>query len=166
MFVAILVYVALYNLMYTEFYLWKLDVKGAFPIFNFYSHSCLLLGCLVAVGVLCIYTHGMFGWTGCPSVFQVLAMAMMHIINRTSQGVIRLYVDDYMGFGTLPHCHHDQNLCINTTQDVLGSDGIAAEKTVLPTKSTVLLGWKIDILKDRILVSIPPKGINKILYVF
>jgi hypothetical protein len=90
--------------------MWKLDVKGAFPRFNFSKESALLLGVFVAVGILFIYTHGMFGWTGCPSVFQVIGLAILRWVRSLAQGVVNLYVDDFMGFGTFSQCVHDQEM--------------------------------------------------------
>lgn len=61
-----------HHLTWRDTNMWKLDVKGAFPCFNFESYSALLLGVFVAVGILFIFTHGMFGRTGCPGIFQVI----------------------------------------------------------------------------------------------
>lgn len=115
LFISMMFHVAALGLLWGECFTWKLDVKGAFPRFNFNKESALLLGVFVAVGILFIYTHGMFGWTGWPSVFQVIGMALLRWIRRESLGLVNLYIDDFMGFGTLPQCIHDQALAVDCT---------------------------------------------------
>ena len=154
------------NLHWSECFVWKLDIKGAFPRFNFDKHSAMLLGVFVGVGILFIFTHGMFGWTGCPSVFQVIATALLRMLNSRIKGVLHLYVDDFMGFGTLEQCLHDQSITVLGSQEVFGDDAIANNKTVEPTKSAVILGWDVSITDLGIWIRPPTKAINKILFVF
>lgn len=99
-------------------------------------------------------------------VFQVIGMALLRWIRSKSQVVVTLYVDDFMGFGTLPQCMHDQSFSLSCTQQTLGSDEIAAGKTVPPTQKTVLLGWEVTINKGGAWIRPLPKAINKILFVF
>ena len=165
-FIGIMIHVVTQQLLWKDIFMWKLDIKGAFSRFNFNKDSALLLGVIVAAGILFIFTHGMFGWTGCPNVFNVIASAILRLIRRECKGVIFLYVDDFMGFGTLLQCAHDQALSVDRCKEALGTDAIANNKTVLPTRKAVILGWETTIHDDGVWIRPSTKGINKILFVF
>ena len=164
-FIGWMMYISPQGLKWHECRIYKDDITAAFPQFNFNKNSALLLGVIIATGVLFIYTCGNFGWTGCPGVFQVIAFALLRLLKKHVNGVINMFVDDIMGFGTLSDCSHDQPMVQQYVRECFGHEGaINPTKTISPTQRAVILGWQVDLSIG--MVCPDTKGINKLLYVF
>ena len=91
------------NLPWSEFWLFKEDIKSCFPQMDMSPESAVLLAMRITATIIFIHLAGSFGWTGTPMAWSIIGSAMLRICDRKYVDEIDLYLiyDDFVGFGLL-----------------------------------------------------------------
>lgn len=144
-------------------YCYKEDVQSAFPQFTMHADSALNLACMIAVGLILIFTAGGFGWCGAPMVFNVIMAATFRLIKLKVTGPCDRYSDDVFGIGTLLSAPHDASVVRELIVKTFGEGSVAQDKSWLE-QHAVILGWHIDFTVNRVRPS--DRGIRKLAYAF
>jgi hypothetical protein len=152
------------KLLISDFRIFKDDVEGAFPQFNFNPVSALLLVVLVSIGLFFLHTAGNFGWTGCPFVWNVIGNAMERKGQVLIDGTLDVYVDDFVGFAHWSVAAGAQLLIQQMIRRVLGDTAVNTDKSVPPTVSTDVLGWTVSLVTESFMPNV--RGCAKILFAF
>jgi hypothetical protein len=144
--------------------LWKEDIVGAFNQFNFAPNSARWLAFHIEDNVVLILFTGVFGWQGSPAVWAVFSRALLRAASRRSQGLIVVYVDDFIGISTADFAMEDQSALQKLVFGVFGPDAINLDKSVLPCVKCDCIGWTIDLPLSVLYPN--EKGIRKLVAAF
>ena len=148
-----------------QLYIYKEDVKSAFPQFSMSPSSALLLAAVMITGYVTILISGSFGWTGAPMVYAVIGCAMLRALHKIIQGPLHVYCDDFIGLGTFLSALSDQMLVI---QQIINTFG-PAENSWNASKSSFgqdlpILGWQTNLAINAVRPS--DRGIRKLIHAF
>ena len=152
-----------HGMQWCDMWCYKEDVKSAFPQVNMNAHSAMLLACLVAVGLVLIFTVGAFGWCGMPMGFEVIMAAVMRAIVKLVHGPCDRYCDDVFGCGDKTSASADAHVVRTQILRTFGEGSVALDKSWLD-QHAVILGWHIDFRTNSVRPS--DRGIRKIAYAF
>jgi len=150
---------------FSECYIWKADIEGAFPQFRWQPWVAKLMGMMITEDMLYLHTSGNFGHTSSPGVWWVVSNALKFFcLLMGILGVLSKYVDDFHGFGKLAHALRDEAVFAKCARAYFGDSALNDDKTVHPTQQTDVLGWECKVVEE---LSFPnQKGCDKILLVF
>jgi hypothetical protein len=152
------------NLPMSEFRIFKDDVEGAFPQFNFHPTSALLLVVLISIGLLILHIVGNFGWTGSPFVWGIIGGALERKGRLLFDGTLDVYVDDFVGFAHMSVAVSAQVLVQQLIRRALGDTAVNLAKSVSPTPASDVLGWTVSLLTESFWPNM--RGCSKILFSF
>ena len=144
--------------------LFKDDFKGAFAQMNVNPASSYLLAMAVGLGLVLIYTSGLFGWLGFPMAFAVLSRAFERKLRADLDIPVFLYVDDVFGLSLATRVASDQQHVERVAEDALGPRAINFKKQVLPCLACDVLGWHIDLEDETFRPN--NRGIRKLVFAF
>jgi hypothetical protein len=151
------------SIEWTTIYCYKEDVQSAFPQFTMNANSALKLACMIAVGLILIFTAGGFGWCGAPMVFDVIMAATFRLIKKKVKGPCDRYSDDVFGIGDLLSAAHDSSVVRSHILQTFGDGSVAIDKSWLD-QHAIILGWHIDFVHNRVRPS--DRGIRKLAHAF
>jgi hypothetical protein len=151
------------NMVWSDVWCYKEDVQSAFPQFSMNADGALKLACMIAVGLILIFTAGGFGWCGAPMVFEVIMAAATRVILSKVDGPSDRYCDDVFGIGTLVSAAHDALVVRMQILLTFGDGSVALDKSWLD-QHAVILGWHIDFPRNQVRPS--DRGIRKLAYAF
>jgi hypothetical protein len=153
-----------HNLKMSDCRIFKDDVEGAFPQFNFNPTSALLLVILVSVGLLLMHVVGNFGWTGAPFVWGVISRALERKAKTLFVGVLDVYVDDFVGFAHFSVAVAAQQLVQELIKRALGDTAVNIQKSIPPTTECDVLGWTVCLVSETFCPNL--RGCAKLLFAF
>ena len=134
------------------------------PADKYTAKSAKYLAFRISTETALVLFTGIFGWQGSPAVWAVFYRALGRVITLVVDGVVIIYVDDFMGFGSRTTAHADQLKVRNIICDVFGPDAINIEKSTLPCRVCDTIGWTIDL--DAAIIYPNQKGCKKIAAAF
>ncbi len=144
--------------------LWKEDVVGAFNQFNFHPASAKYLAFQIDDDSVLILFTDVFGWQGSPAVFAVFSRALLRCTVTLLNGVVLVYVDDFMGISSAALADQDQLRLRQLVIGVFGDDAINVDKSILPSRIGDCIGWTIDLIRSIIYPN--EKGRKKLVSAF
>lgn len=156
------------NLPWTQFWIFKEDIKSCFPQMDMSPASALLLAMRITSTIIFIHLAGSFGWTGAPMAWSIIGCAMLRICVLRFQSIIDLFLicDDFVGFGLYDDTLTVSTFVRNLITEVCGPDSVSLEKSVQSQQAEVI-GYYLDLL-DPLGATIRPKtdAIWKMCYYF
>ena len=132
--------------------LWKMDLKGAYTLLSFRAEYVGLFGRLLTDDLVYLQLAGIFGWSGTPAAFQVVARAIAWELRSRLQSRTVMYVDDIIGIGFESDIAADLALTRSICTKLLGPDAVADDKTEVSRRLDVI-GYVIDLDTGRVLIS-------------
>jgi hypothetical protein len=111
-----------------------------------------------------IYTAGMFGITYMPMAWCCLSNAVCRRINKEIDGVMSVFVDDYIGFSTEKSANDGKRRTGQIISECVNPKARSESKSVEPTKWCDTLGWSVDLVNETFGPN--QKGIDKLLVSF
>jgi hypothetical protein len=143
--------------------LWKMDLKGAFTLLNFYPEDVRFLAFELTEGLTAVHIVGMFGWCGCPFGFAVFSRLIIDLVNRRLGRKGVMYVDDVCMAGPAATGAAERLLATQLIEEVMGPGSVAPAKTEFG-RCLPMTGWDVDL--DRRRVSLSRKNLYKTLFAF
>jgi hypothetical protein len=104
-----------------------------------------------------------FGWGGASYAFGVFSRAMQAIISKVIVGILKIYVDDLMGASHHTSAAADQAAAQSKLRAFFGPNAVAP-KSILPTSTADILGWRINLVRQSIRPS--DRGCRKLFWAF
>ena len=110
---------------FSECYIWKADIEGAFPQFRWQPWVAKLMGMMITEDMLYLHTSCNFGHTSSPGVWWVVSNALKFFcLLMGILGVLSKYVDDFHGFGNLAHALRDEAVFAKCTRAYFGDSAL------------------------------------------
>ena len=126
----------------------KDDIESAFPQFDFAPEAAMLLGVLVAEGVVFFHTTGMFGWTGCPMVFDAIGRAITRRVRRLAPpSVTNRYADDFALLALVEYISEAQGGTEGTI-DLTMPGGVSLGKRVTACLRMAIIGFDVNLVSE------------------
>ena len=107
---------------------WKMDLKGAYTLLSFRAEYVGLFGRLLTDDLVYLQLAGIFGWSGTPAAFQVVARAIAWELRSRLQSRTVMYVDDIIGIGFESDIAADLALTRSICTKLLGPDAVTDGK--------------------------------------
>jgi hypothetical protein len=158
---------SLLQLPWSDFWVFKEDIKSCFPQMDMQPESAVLLAIRLTVAIVFIHLAGSFGWTGAPMAWAIIGAAMLRFCHRHWPKVdLFLICDDFVGFGLLLDCLEASKGVRDHIIDTCGPGSVSLDKSVL-TQRPVVLGYQLDFLNPNgPTVSPNDEAIHKMTYHF
>ena len=143
----------------------KEDVRGYFTLCNFPPWAVRLMAFAVhstnpqVEGSVYFSTHGNFGSTIMPFVYEVFTRILRLTINLLIVGILLMYCDDMILITYKSQWHNDLVIAFAQLTMLFGQNAHASEKSDSTEASgklereVVLIGWTINLTTNRIMVS-------------